>query len=110
MGFTRKTLQKYLYERTSIAYEELSQKEKEALQRRIEEGEIPKDRIPAFKEALKPGGKVPLLIRPEDSHIIAAGGIPAYSIGMFYFSIPLYSPLGVQTKLIRGATLTKAGH
>ena len=109
MGFTRKGLQKYLYERTSIPYEDLNQKEKEALQRRIEAGEIPQDRIPAFKEALKPGGKVPLLLRPEDSHIIVAGGIPAYSLGMFYFSIPLYNPLGVQTKQVRGAALTKAG-
>jgi hypothetical protein len=108
-GFTRKSLQKYLYERTSILYEELSPKEIQAVQRRIEAGEIPQDRIPAFKEALKPGGKVPLLERQEDIHIIVAGGIPGYTFGTFYFSTPPYNTTSLQTKLIRGATLTQVG-
>lgn len=109
LGYTRKSLQKYLHERTSIAYEDLTQKEKDAMLRRIEAGDIPEDRVAVFKEAMKPGGRVPLLLRPEDSHIIVAGGIPGYSFGTWYFSIPPYKPLGVQTKRIRNGTLTKAG-
>ena len=109
LGYTRKKLQEYLYERTTIPYEELNAKEIQAIKRRIEAGEIPQDRIPVFNEALKPGGKVPLFNRVEDIHIIIAGGIPGYTIGMRYFSRPIYAPTGIQTKLIRGATLTKAG-
>lgn len=108
-GFTKKSLQDYLYERTSIPYEQLTEKEVQAVKRRIDAGEISQDRIPAFKEALKPGGKVPLMDRPEDSHIVVAGGFPGYAFGTFYFSTPLYSELSMMTKKIRGATLTKAG-
>ena len=110
LGYTRKSLQKYLYERTSIPYGELTPKEIQSLQRRIDDGEIPQDRIPVFKEALKGGGKVPLLLRPEDANIIVAGGIPGYSFGTSYFSMPpAVGKTALQTKLIRGATLTKAG-
>jgi len=108
-GMTRKGLQEYLYERTRIPYEELNPREIEAMKRRIGDGEIPQDRIAVFKEALKIGGRVPLLVRPEDSQIIVAGGIPGYTLGMFYFSTPIYAATSSQTKLIRGATLTKAG-
>ncbi len=108
-GFTRKKLQDYLYAKTSIPFEELTPKEVQAFQRRIDEKEIPQDRIPVFKEAMKPGGMVPLIERPEDSQIVVAGGIPAYTFGTFYFSRPLYSELSLLTKRIRGATLTNAG-
>jgi hypothetical protein len=109
LGFTRKGLQKYLYERSVIPYEQLTQKEIESVQRRIDAGEIPQDRMTVFKEALKPGGKFPLLLRPEDIHIVVAGGIPGYALGSFYFSTPPYGVTAVQTKLVRGATLTKGG-
>ena len=53
---------------------------------------------------------MPLLIRPEDANIIVAGGIPGYSFGTSYFSMPpAVGKTALQTKLIRGATLTKAG-
>jgi len=109
LSFTRKGLQHYLYDRTSVLYEELNAEEIDAVKRRIEAGEIPNDRIPVFKEALKVGGRVPLLDRPEDIQIIVAGGIPGYTLGMRYFSRPIYTPTGIQTKLIRGATLTEGG-
>jgi hypothetical protein len=108
-GFTRKSLQKYLYERTTIPYEQLTEKEVQAVKRRIEAGEIAEDLIPVFREGLKPGGKIPLIDRPEDSHIVVAGGFPGYAFGTFYFSRPLYSELSMMTKKIHGATLTKAG-
>ena len=109
LGFDRKKLQGYLYEKTSIPFEQLTQKEVQSLQRRIDAGDIPADRVNVFKGALKPGGKVPLLLRPEDSYVFVAGGIPGYSFGTAYFSIPPYGANATQTRPIRGATLTKAG-
>ncbi len=108
-GETKNIIQKYIYDGTRIPYEKLTPEEITAIQRRIDTGEIPQSSVAMFKEALKPGGKVPLLDRPEDIHIIVAGGIPSYTFGMTYFSRPLYAPTAHQTKLIRGATLTKAG-
>jgi hypothetical protein len=58
---------------------------------------------------LKPGGKLPLLIRPEDCLVFVAGGIPGYSFGTAYFSTPPYGATAVMTKVIRDAALTKAG-
>ncbi len=109
LGYTRETVQKYLYDRATIPYEQLTREEIATIQPRIDSGEIPQDRIPVFKEALKPGGKLPLLDWPEDLRIVVAGGIPGYTFSMSYFREGLYAPTSDQTKLIRGATLTKAG-
>lgn len=109
MGYTRESVQKYLYERATIPYEELTPVEIDTIQPRIDSGEIPKDRVPVFKEALKPGGKLPLLDRLEDLRIVIVGGIPGYTFSMSYFREGLYAPTSDQTKLIRGATLTDAG-
>jgi hypothetical protein len=117
LGYTRESLQKYLYERTSVPYEELSPEEVRAIQERIEGSVaggmilsdiIPQNRITVFREVLKPGGKVPVVISPEEIHIIVAGGIPGYTFGISYIKAP-YAPTSNQIKLIRGATLTKAG-
>ena len=59
LGFDRKKVQGYLYEKTSIPFEQLTRKEVQSLQRRIDAGDIPADRVNVFKGALKPGGKVP---------------------------------------------------
>jgi hypothetical protein len=109
MGYKRATLQKYLYERATIPFEQLTPAEIATIQPRIDSGEIPPDRVPVFKEALKPGGKLPLLDRPEDLRIIVVGGVPGYTFSMSYFREGLYAPTSDQTKLIRGATLTRAG-
>ncbi len=109
LGYTRATIQKYLYEQATIPYEQLTPAEIATIQPRIDSGEIPQDRVSVFKEALKPGGKLPLLDRPEDLRIIVVGGIPGYTFSMSYFREGLYAPTSDQTKLIRGATLTKAG-
>lgn len=114
LRFNRESLQNYLYERTSVPYEQLNVKEIEAIQKGwIEAGVIlvpapkaqiiPPDRRAVFKEALKPGAKVPVLVSPKDIHIIIAGGIPGYTFGMSYLRG------SHATKLIRRATLTKAG-
>ena len=93
LGFTQKTLQDYIVERTLVPYEDLSTLELQGIQNRIYKADdsfsgadlIPEDRLNIFKNALKPGGKVPVLISPEDIHIIIAGGIPGYTFGMSYF-------------------------
>jgi len=109
LGYTRRTLQQYLYDRASIRYEDLSEKEIASFKRRLAAKEIPEDRVAVFEGSLKPGGKVPMLLRPEDCVVFVAGGIPGYSFGTSYFSIPIYAPTAVMTKQIRGATLTKGG-
>jgi hypothetical protein len=120
LGFTQDRLANYIYERTSIPYEEFGPDEVRSLQERIEgsiEGGmlfadmIPPDRLPMFQDALKPGGKVPVLITPKDIHIVIAGsgsGVPG-SVVWFSYIKAVYKRTSHQTKLIRGATLTKAG-
>jgi len=109
LGYARQSLQKLLYERATVPYEQLTPAEIASIQPRIDSGEIPPDRVPVFKEALKPGGKLPILDRPEDIRIVVAGGIPGYTFGMMYYREGLYAPTSDQTRKIRGATLTKAG-
>ena len=108
-GHTRESLQKLLYERATIPYEELTPEEIANVQPRIDSGEIPEDRVPVFKDALKPGGRMPIMDRVEDIRIVVAGGVPGYSFGMSFWREGLYAPTSDQTKLIRGATITKAG-
>lgn len=109
LGYTRESLQKYLYERATIPYEELTPAEIANIQPRIDSGEIPKDRIRVFLDALKPGGRLPMMDRHEDIRIVVAGGIPGYSFSMTFWREGLYAPTSDQTKRVRGATLTKAG-
>jgi hypothetical protein len=120
MGFTQERLAHYIYERTSIPFEEFGPDEVRSLQERIKgsiEGNmlfadmIPQDRLPMFQEALKPGGKIPVLITPKDIHIIVAGtasGVPG-SVVWFSYIKAVYKWTSHQMRLIRGATLTQAG-
>ena len=68
------------------------------------EGAVPKDNVPAFREALREGGKVPVFLSAGDIHIFVAGGSPGYSL-YFHYDFPAH-----QTRKVWGATLTKAGH
>jgi hypothetical protein len=120
MGFTQERLTNYIYERTSIPFEEFRPDEVSSLQERIQgsiEGNmlfadmIPQDRLLMFQEALKPGGKIPVLITPKDIHIIVAGtasGVPG-SVVWFSYIKAVYKWTSHQMRLIRGASLTKAG-
>ena len=118
IGFTtQESLRNYIYEHTSVPYEELSPEEIKNIKDRIAGSKagdmilsdtIPPDIIPVFEEALKPGGKVPVLITPKDIHVIVAGGKPGSPLGLSYIRAP-YKWTSHQTKRIRGATLTKAG-
>ena len=120
MGYTQERLTKYIYERTSIPFEEFGPDEVRSLQERIKgsiEGDmlfadmVPPDRLSVFQEALKPGGKIPVLITPKDIHIIVAGtasGVPG-SVVWFSYIKAVYKWTSHQIRLIRGATLTKTG-
>jgi len=117
-GFTRESLREYIYKKTSVPYEELSPKEIQSIKGRIDisiageglvGGRIPPDRISVFQEALKPGGKVPIVVTPDDIHLFVVGyPVGGQIIQMSYHRAP-YKWNSHQTKLIRGATLTKAG-
>ncbi len=113
-GFkTKQSLRDYIYENTMVPFEELSEDEIRGLNDRMNtrrpdmdifyaHDAIPAERLPVLKEALKPGGKVPV-VNPEDIHIIVSGSIPGYSFGMAYFRT------AHKTKPITGAAFTKSG-
>ncbi len=114
MGFTRKSLQEWLYEHTKIPYEKMTSATTgfghdsaiKEIQASIDDGRIRPDRVQIFKDALKPGGKVPIVQSPDDFHIFVAGGSPGYSL-LFSYPGPNWAN---ETKKISGATMTKAGH
>jgi hypothetical protein len=111
-GFkTKQSLRDYIYEKTRVPYEDLTNDEIRGIQDRIDskpgglyyfKNAFPESFLPTIKESLKPGGKVPV-INPDDIHIVVSGTVPGYSFGMSY------TREAHQTKLIRGATLTKSG-
>jgi hypothetical protein len=92
MGFTRQGLQDYIIDKTSVPYEELSEAEIEGLKRRLSEkteafggtDNIPEDRIPLYWENLKPGGKVPVIVSPENLNIFVSGDVSGYNFGALY--------------------------
>jgi hypothetical protein len=91
-GFTRQSLQDYIIDKTSIPYEELSKAEIDGLKRRLSEkteafggtDNIPDDRIPVFWENLKPGGKIPVIVSPENLNIFISGDVSGYNFGALY--------------------------
>jgi len=111
-GYTRKSLQEYLYDKTRVPYERLagptmfgSQNEVEFIKAEIADGRIRPDRAQVFLDALKPGGRVPVVQSPDDFHIVVAGGSPGYDL---LFTYP-GTNWAHQTKKVTGATLTKEG-
>ncbi len=120
MGYTQESLEEEIYERTRVPFEDLRREEIRGLEDRIQgsiDGDmlfadtIPPERMPEFQEALKPGGKVPVLISPKDINFIVAGsgaGVPGLVVWLSYIKA-VYKLTSHQTKLIRGATLTRSG-
>ena len=111
-GYTRKSLQEYLFERTRVPYEKLAgpvffghDNEIDFIRTSLADGRIRPDRAQIFLDALKPGGLVPVVQSPADFHIVVAGGSPGYDL---LFSYP-GTNWANQTKRISGATLTTAG-
>ena len=91
-GFTRQSFQDYIIDKTSVPYEELSEAEIEGLKRRLSEksdawggtANIPEDRIPVFWENLKPGGKIPAVVSPDNLNIYVSGDVSGYNLGSLY--------------------------
>lgn len=111
-GYTRKSLQEYLYEQTRVPYENLAKQvsfgegsEEAFIRASVADGRIRPDRAQIFLDNLKPGGRVPVVQSPDDFHIVVAGGSPGYDL---LFTYP-GTNWAHQTKKITGATLTKAG-
>ena len=100
LGYDQRKLSVYLCDKTSIPFEELSDPELDSLRRRIAGAEIPPENMDVFEKALQPGGRIPLLLRPEDCHFAVAGGVPGYTFVTSYFSIPPYSESAVTTQKI----------
>jgi len=111
-GYTRKSLQEYLYDQTRVPFERISgpttfgsQNEIDFIRAEIADGRIRADRAQVFLDALKPGGRVPVVQSPDDFHIVVAGGSPGYDL---LFTYP-GTNWAHQTKKVAGATLTKEG-
>jgi hypothetical protein len=111
-GYTRKSLQEYLYEQTRVPYEKLAAQvsfgqgtEEEFIRASIADGRIRPDRAQIFLDNLKPGGRVPVVQSPDDFHIVVAGGSPGYDL---LFTYP-GTNWAHQTVKVTGATLTRAG-
>jgi len=111
-GYTRRGLQECLYEQTRVPYEKLAgpvffghDNEIDFIRASIGDGRIRPDRAQVFLDALKPGGRVPVVQSPADFHILVAGGSPGYDL---LFSYP-GTNWANQTKRVSGATLTIAG-
>ncbi len=91
-GFTIQSLRDHIVESTMVPYENLSWDEIQGIRERIADksniffgaGLIPDNRKPVFERGLKPGGKVPVVLSPEDVHIVVAGGISGYAFGFSY--------------------------
>lgn len=109
MGYDRTKLQEEVYNRASVPFEELSEQDVEGIRGGIRSGVVPSDRNGVFEAALKPGGKVPVLVTPESLHFFVAGGDPGAAFSLNYLRLPPYNKLGIMTKKITGATMTKAG-
>ncbi len=109
MGYDQKSLQDGVYKRTAVRYEELSPADRRGIQTGIEIGVVPAERKAVFEAALKPGGMVPVLISPENLHFFVAGGAPGCAFSFSYFRLPPYNRIAVMTRLVTGATLTRAG-
>ncbi len=109
MGYDRPKLQQAVYDRAAVPFEELSEKDVAGIRGGIRMGVVPADRAAVFEAALKPGGQVPVLVTPESLHFFVAGGDPGAAFSLNYLRIPPYNKLGVMTRKISGATLTKAG-
>ena len=117
-GYGQASLRDYIYESACVPYEELSTQEIKTIETRIEQSvagrglfadQLPPDRIPVWEKGLKPGGKVPVMVTPEDLHFIVVGLPHGKSIsGWSYIRAP-NTWSSHRTTRIEGATLTKAG-
>jgi hypothetical protein len=110
LGYTRRSLQEYLYEHTRAPFEKLSPATVQLTKDAIADGRIRPENAPIFKDNLKPGGRVPIVQTPDDFHIFVAGGSPGYDL-LFTYPGPNWAnqTKKVETKAAAGAPAI-AGH
>ncbi len=93
LGYTRQRLIDHILESTKVPYEELSAGDIQSIRDRIatkpggaffHNDAIPGDQLQAVEDALRPGGRVPVVFQ-RDLHVFVSGSIPGYSFGMMYF-------------------------
>ncbi len=111
-GYSRSSVQEYFYEQTRIPYEKVAgpvffghDSEIDFIRTSLADGRIRADRAPIFLDALRPGGRIPIVQSPDDFHVFVAGGSPGYDL---LFSYP-GTNWANQTKKVTGATRTQAG-
>lgn len=117
MGFTKYSLQRYFYEKTCLNWDDLTPEEqvmiKDATRKNLASGLKPED--------CKSGLKFPIVEKPEYIAILVAGDAAGSTVtwgspvGSTTLSPDMTghehkTPVAFMTKVIRGATLTKAGH
>jgi hypothetical protein len=113
-GFTKQSLVRWIYEHTRIPWDRLNTPNRGYIKSIAKTGEVPGLKI----TDCKPGGSVPSFSDPKHIAILVAGD---YSGNTVVWGTPVGSTVVMgdksvaksvpfMTKLIRGATLTKAGH
>ncbi len=108
----QRAVQDEIYKRAMVRYEELGPEDIKSIRIAMGPGYehvIPSDRRGVFEDALAPGHMVPVQIFPADISIFVAGGAPGDAFGFNYMKLPPYKPTGILTRMVTGATLTKAG-
>jgi hypothetical protein len=109
IGYDQEKLQEEIFKRASFEFEELKEEEITSIRMAMESGVVPPERKNFFEAALKPGGKVPVMISPENVHLFVSGGAPGCAFSFSYYRLPPYNKTALMTRKITGATLTKAG-
>lgn len=117
LGYTQESLRNHLWSAGSVPFEALSPEEIEKIKKRLQMSRdslgliadlVPADRIKEWEDALKPGGKVPLLTSPDDIRIVVAG-TGRKSVTSWTYLRNVYTWSSNHSAKIRGATLTQAG-
>jgi hypothetical protein len=104
-GMSKKDVQRYLWEQSRVPYERVDKATLKAINECLEAGEFIPEAAAVIREALKPGGKVPVVQTPDYIDIIVAGGTAGYT---WVFGGPAPNPQH-SVKKVTGAVLTKSG-
>jgi hypothetical protein len=104
-GMSKNDVQRYLWEQSRVPYDKIDKSFVKSINEYLDAGEFMPEVVPLFREALKPGGRVPVVQTPEHIDIIVAGGTAGYT-WLFGGSSP--NPHH-SVKKVTGATLTKSG-
>jgi len=106
VGFSKADVKQWIYEQARVPYSHLTEQERKTLSENVEKKILP------MKFWFEGGTRntkgidplMPALEGPDSIRIVVVGGIPGYTVLWKYDNNN-----GRGTKLIRGATLTKAG-